>query len=96
FPYLKPYDRIFVEQSCRRTEFRHVQLADVVVEKEHPRPPAHATDQQAKVALPADVERGRRYPGLRQRCAKVKEVMLGIRANCDQRDPTESKPVENN
>ena len=95
FLYLEPHDRIVVQQSRRRTQFRHVQLADVVVEKEHPRPPAHAADQQAKVALPADVERGRRYQALWQRRAEVKEVMLGTRANSQQCDLARLEPVEN-
>src|SRR5260370_34549178 len=69
FTYLESHDRIIIQQRRSRTEFGRVQLADIVVEEEQSRPPAHTADQQAQVALPADVERGGRYTTLDQRHA---------------------------
>ena len=92
---LESHDRVVVQQRRRRTQLGHVQLADVVVKEEHPRPAAHAADQQAEVAFPADVERAGGHEALRQGRAEVKQVIPGTRANRQQRDLARPEPVEN-
>jgi hypothetical protein len=53
---LKADDRVSIKQLRRRIELIRVQPADIVVEQQDAPPPARAADQQAEVALPADVE----------------------------------------
>jgi hypothetical protein len=59
FVHLEPDNRIVIKEGRRRAQLLDVQFTDIVVQQEHARPAAHATDQHAEVAFPADVPRGR-------------------------------------
>jgi len=92
---LQPHDWIVIQQRRRRAQLGHVQLADIVVEEKHARPPAHLAEQQAEIALPADVERGSRHTRLGEGCAEVEQAIPDTRADGQQRNLTRREAGEN-
>ena len=92
----EPDNRIIIQQRRRRRKLLNAQPADVIVEQEHARPSAHAAYQQAEVAFPADVERGRCDEALGQVGPQVEQVIVPrLRQECERGRVAFPEPGQN-